>query len=290
MKNILFISFLMTLVIGEKINVVTSTTDLADIAKTIGGNRVTVTSIARGNQDPHYVEVLPSYMIKVKRADVYFMVGMELDLWAQQIIDGSRNRNLKIVDCSADVIPLEKPTGKVDASLGDIHRFGNPHYWLDPENGKLIAKQILEALISLDPDGEDLFSANYREFVHTVDMLLIELHNTYSGLKEKKIIFYHNSWPYFTRQFGLITMAFIEPKPGISPSPAHLESLINTINAGEIHVIALESYFSTDAVEFLARKTGVKYVRLSQSVGAISGVDSYPDLFRYNLNAIQSAY
>lgn len=290
MKKILFISFLMTLVLGEKINVVTSTTDLADIAKTIGGNRVNVTSIARGNQDPHYVEVLPSYMIKVKRADVYFMVGMELDLWAQQIIDGSRNRNLKIVDCSAAVIPLEKPTGKVDASLGDIHRFGNPHYWLDPENGKLIAKQILEALISLDPDSEDLFSANYREFVHTIDMLLIELHTAYSGLKGKKIIFYHNSWPYFTHQFGLITMAFIEPKPGISPSPAHLESLINTINAGEIHVIALESYFSTDAVEFLARKTGVKYVRLSQSVGAIPGVDSYPDLFRYNLNAIQSVY
>ena len=174
--------------------------------------------------------------------------------------------------------------------MGDIHRFGNPHYWLDPENGKLIAKQISEALISLEPKNKDLFSANYRGFVHSIDTLLIELHAAYSGLKGKKIIFYHNSWPYFTRQFGLITMAFIEPKPGISPSPAYLKSLINTINTGEIHVIALESYFSTDAVEYLARKTGIKYVRLSQSVGAIPGVDSYSGLFRYNLKTIQSVY
>ena len=107
--------------------VVTSTTDLADIVKQVGGDRVMVTSIARGNQDPHYVEILPSYMMKVRKADIYFMVGLELDLWAQYIIDGSRNRKLKVVDCSVEINKMEVQIGKVDASMGDLHRFGNPH-------------------------------------------------------------------------------------------------------------------------------------------------------------------
>ena len=115
-----------------KVRIVSSTTDIADIVKIIGGDHVTVTSIARGNQDPHYVEILPSYMVKVRKADIYFMVGMELDLWAQQIIDGSRNRKVMVVDCSVEINKMEVPTGQIDASMGDIHRFGNPHYWLDP--------------------------------------------------------------------------------------------------------------------------------------------------------------
>ena len=138
MNRIILIAAIALHILSAKVSVVTSTTDLADIASMIGGDRVKVVSIARGTQDPHFVEVLPSYMIKVKRADIYFKVGMELDRWAQQIIDGSRNRKLIIVDCSKDIPRLGIPEGKIDASMGDIHRYGNPHYWLDPENAKII--------------------------------------------------------------------------------------------------------------------------------------------------------
>nr|MCS5659662.1 metal ABC transporter substrate-binding protein [Dehalococcoidia bacterium] len=138
MNRIILIAAIALHILSAKVSVVTSTTDLADIASMIGGDRVKVVSIARGTQDPHFVEVLPSYMIKVKRADIFFKVGMELDQWAQQIIDGSRNRKLIIVDCSKDIPRLGIPEGKIDASMGDIHRYGNPHYWLDPENAKII--------------------------------------------------------------------------------------------------------------------------------------------------------
>jgi len=154
MKKAIILLILFSFLFG-KVNVVTSTTDLADIVKQVGGDRVMVTSIARGNQDPHYVEILPSYMMKVRKADIYFMVGLELDLWAQYIIDGSRNRKLEVVDCSVEINKMEVPIGKVDASMGDLHRFGNPHYWLDPENGKLIARMITRALSAFDVKGQE---------------------------------------------------------------------------------------------------------------------------------------
>ena len=159
-----FLSFLFA-----KVKIVTSTTDLADIVKSIGGDLVTVNSIAKGNQDPHYVEILPSYMIKVRKADIYFMVGMELDLWAQQIIDGSRNRKVLIVDCSAQINRMEVPTELVDASMGDIHRFGNPHYWLDPENGKLIARNIAEKLVLIDPKNSTIYNSNLSTFEESIN-------------------------------------------------------------------------------------------------------------------------
>ncbi len=288
MKNFWIILVMISSVFGGKIKVVTSTTDLADIVSQIGGDRVTVSSIARGNQDPHYVEVLPSYMIKVKRAHIYFMVGMELDLWAEQIIDGSRNRHLIIVDCSKDIEPMEVPTGDVDASMGDIHRFGNPHYWLDPLNGKIIAKTIKDALITQDPKSSVEYEQRYQTFIESIDNLLVGLKKQSEELHGKKVIFYHNSWPYFTRQFGLKTMAFVEPKPGITPSPGHLEKLIRTIESEDVLLMGIESYFSENAVEFLEEKTGVPYVKLSQSVGALSEADSYQNLFRVNLNALMS--
>ena len=153
-------TFLISSLMFAKINIVASTTDLADIAKTIGGDRIKVISIANGKQDHHHIEVLPSYMLKVKRADIYLKVGLELDLWANQIIDGSRNRKLTIVNCAENILPLEVPTTKINASMGDIHRMGNPHYWLDPENGKIIAENITKALISVDPVGREFYENN----------------------------------------------------------------------------------------------------------------------------------
>ncbi len=273
-----------------KVRIVSSTTDIADIVKIIGGDHVTVTSIARGNQDPHYVEILPSYMVKVRKADIYFMVGMELDLWAQQIIDGSRNRKVMVVDCSVEINKMEVPTGQIDASMGDIHRFGNPHYWLDPENGKLIARMVAEKLINHDSKNAEQYQSNLTQFENDLNSAISMWTKRFSDLREKNIIFYHNSWPYFSKRFGLITVGFLEPKPGITPSPSQLNQVINQIKENEIEVIASESYFSDRAPKFIESKTNVRTVKLAQSVGAIEGADSYINLFETNLLILAKAY
>jgi len=280
-----FLSFLFA-----KVKIVTSTTDLADIVKSIGGDLVTVNSIAKGNQDPHYVEILPSYMIKVRKADIYFMVGMELDLWAQQIIDGSRNRKVLIVDCSAEINRMEVPTELVDASMGDIHRFGNPHYWLDPENGKLIARNIAEKLVSIDPKNSTIYNSNLSTFEEAINSSMKIWSKKFEKLKGKQLIFYHNSWPYFSKRFGLITVDFLEPKPGITPSPAKLKEVIDMIKSQKINVIASESYFSDRAPNFLNSKTGIKTIKLAQSVNAIEGTNNYIQLFETNLSILAKAF
>ena len=289
MRKLIIICSLFACLYG-KVRVVSSTSDIADIVKIIGGENVTVTSIARGNQDPHYVEILPSYMVKVRKADIYFMVGMELDLWAQQIIDGSRNRKVMVVDCSVEINKMQVPTGQIDASMGDIHRFGNPHYWLDPVNGKLIARMVAEKLINHDSKNAEQYQSNLTQFENDLNSAISIWTKRFSDLRNKNIIFYHNSWPYFSKRFGLITVGFLEPKPGITPSPSQLNQVINQIKENEIEVIASESYFSDRAPKFIESKTNVITVKLAQSVGAIEGADSYINLFETNLLILAKAY
>lgn len=289
MRRLIIIISIISFLFG-KVRIVSSTTDIADIVKIIGGDHVTVTSIARGNQDPHYVEILPSYMVKVRKADIYFMVGMELDLWAQQIIDGSRNRKVMVVDCSVEINKMEVPTGQIDASMGDIHRFGNPHYWLDPVNGKLIARMVAEKLINHDSKNAEQYQSNLTQFENDLNSAISIWTKRFSDLRNKNIIFYHNSWPYFSKRFGLITVGFLEPKPGITPSPSQLNQVINQIKENEIEVIASESYFSDRAPKFIESKTNVITVKLAQSVGAIEGADSYINLFETNLLILAKAY
>ena len=289
MRRLIIIISIISFLFG-KVRIVSSTTDIADIVKIIGGDHVTVTSIARGNQDPHYVEILPSYMLKVRKADIYFMVGMELDLWAQQIIDGSRNRKVMVVDCSVEINKMEVPTGQIDASMGDIHRFGNPHYWLDPVNGKLIARMVAEKLINHDSKNAEQYQSNLTQFENDLNSAISMWTKRFSDLREKNIIFYHNSWPYFSKRFGLITVGFLEPKPGITPSPSQLNQVINQIKENEIEVVASESYFSDRAPKFIESKTNVRTVKLAQSVGAIEGADSYINLFETNLLILAKAY
>jgi len=289
MRRLIIIISIISFLFG-KVRIVSSTTDIADIVKIIGGDHVAVTSIARGNQDPHYVEILPSYMLKVRKADIYFMVGMELDLWAQQIIDGSRNRKVMVVDCSVEINKMEVPTGQIDASMGDIHRFGNPHYWLDPVNGKLIARMVAEKLINHDSKNAEQYQSNLTQFENDLNSAISIWTKRFSDLRNKNIIFYHNSWPYFSKRFGLITVGFLEPKPGITPSPSQLNQVINQIKENEIEVIASESYFSDRAPKFIESKTNVITVKLAQSVGAIEGADSYINLFETNLLILAKAY
>jgi zinc/manganese transport system substrate-binding protein len=274
---------------AAKINVVTSTTDLASITQFVGGDAVEVTSIARGTSDPHFVEVLPSYMVRVQKAKLYLKLGMDIDRWAAPIIDGSRNSNLVIVDCSKNIQPLEVPTGKVDASMGDIHTRGNPHYWLDPDNGAVIAETIADALAGVDPANTGTYQANLEKFKSALASHKSVWMETARPLQGLKMVSYHNTWPYFSRAFGVVVQDFVEPLPGIEPTPSHTARLIDLMQGQNIRVIGVEPYFSKRTPETIARETGAKIVDLPPSVGGAPGANDYFSLFDILIQRLTAA-
>jgi zinc/manganese transport system substrate-binding protein len=261
-----------------KIRVAASTNDLASIAASVGGDQVEVIAIARPNSDVHRVEVLPSYMVKVSRAKVYLKVGLGLDQWADGIIDGSRNRKLQVVDCSTDVPVLEKPTGAVNASMGDVHPNGNPHYWLDPRNGTIVAATIAEALSRADPANAAGYRARAEAFEKECKAAYDRIAAAAQALPSRTIITYHRSWSYFANAFGLQVLGTVEPVPGIPPTARHLADLVQIVKSRGVSVLIQEPYFSGDAGRFLAREGGLRVVVASASCAAPSA-GSYLDHF-----------
>ena len=257
--------FIGTQAAAAKIRVAASITDLASIASTVGGDQVECFAIARPTADVHHVEVLPSYMVRVSRADVYLKVGMQLDQWADQIIDGSRNSHLVIVDCSRDINALEKPTGQVNASMGDVHPSGNPHYWLDPRNGATVAAQVAEALGRIDAEHAADYLARAESFAKDVDSEMVKGKGVVSALPSNVVITYHASWIYLASAFGLEIAGTAEPIPGIPPTAKHLQELVDIIKQRKVGFFLQEPYFSDDAGQFLARQTGLQIIKESPS-------------------------
>ena len=292
--------FLMTIIISlggfanEKLNIVTTIPDFADFARNIGGDRVSVTSLMRGDQDPHAVEPRPSMVMQVKKADVLIRVGMDLDLWVESLIDASRNPKVMkeargYLDASQKITKLEVPEGKIDGSMGDIHIYGNPHYWTDPENIASILDQILSRLCELRSADAEYFKQNHKNYSERLGIAMQkwkELLQPYAGTA---IVTYHNSWPYFVRCFGLSIAGFVEPKPGIPPTPAHIAALVDKMKVSKTKVIIMEPYFNLKTAQSIAAKAGAKVVILSPSVGGVKGTDSYIDLFEYNVNHLADA-
>jgi zinc/manganese transport system substrate-binding protein len=242
-----------------------SITDLASIAASVGGDQVECFAIARPNADVHHIEVLPSYMVRVSRTDIYLKVGMGLDQWADQIIDGSRNDHLVIVDCSQRIEALEKPTGTVSAVLGDVHPNGNPHYWLDPRNGAIVAREVAEALGRIDPTHAADYESRAKDFAQRTDSEMAQGRQLLSGLPNRVILTYHASWVYLAHAFGLEIAGNAEPVPGIPPTGKHLQDLIDLIKQRQVTIFVQEPYFSDDAGKFLAREAGVRVVKVSPS-------------------------
>jgi len=288
MKKLLIPIFvlLISLQIFAEIKVVTTTTVIADIVKNIGGNKVSVDYLCRGDQDPHFLEVLPSYMLKLRKADIVIKIGLDLEKWLPQLIDGSRNDKLKLVDLSLEIPKKEVPTTKVDASQGDVHPYGNPHYWLDPENVKLMADEVYNALAEQDLQDADYFKTNLDNFEAKIDSKMKEWSNLISGIKQKNIITFHKSWSYFADRFGLNVIGNVEPKPGIPPAPSHNAELISTIKEGKIKVILMENYYSDSAPNQIAEVTGVKVVKAPNAVYGKEGIDSYIKLMDYIVNSL----
>jgi zinc/manganese transport system substrate-binding protein len=282
MKKILLIVTMLFLssasVFAASIKIAAALPDLGSIASYIGGDKVEVFSIAKNNSNPHFVEVLPSYMIKVSRAAMYLKCGLALDQWSDEIIDGSRNDRLVVVDCSNGVPVLQKPTGRVDASLGDVHPEGNPHYWLDPANGIIVANNILAGLKRVDPSNSDYYDANFENFKIEIEKRIADWQSKMSKLSGQKMIGYHSSWVYFSNAFNLPIAGYVEPLPGIPPTGKHLANLVSLIKRDNISLLIQEPYFPDEAPLFLARQTGIKVYKIAPSCNDVKS-DSYSKHF-----------
>jgi zinc/manganese transport system substrate-binding protein len=251
-----------------KLRVAASTNDLASIAASVGGDQVEVFAIARPTADPHRIEALPSYMVKVSRAQVFLKVGLGLDQWADAIVDGSRNSSVQIVDCSREVRVLEKPTGKVDASMGDVHPDGNPHYWLDPRNGGPVAHTIAEAFAKSDPANAEQYRARAEAFAKDAQATWQRNADVAKKLSSHAVFTYHRSWSYFADAFGLEVVNTVEPVPGIPPTARHLAELVTQAKARKVGLLLQESYFSSEGGKFLNRQAGVRLVVQAASCDA----------------------
>lgn len=283
---------------SEKIRVVTSIPDLMDIASHVGGERVEVFAIAKGYQDPHFVDAKPSYIIKLQKADVFVQVGLDLEIgWVPSLLEGSRNKQVLwggsgYVDASRGISLLQVPRGdpaKLRAE-GDIHIFGNPHFWLDPLNGKIIADNIAAGLTKVSPENESYFQQNLIAFKQKIDESIKQWLRQMQPYQGIEIFAYHNSWPYFEQRFGFKIAGFIEPKPGIAPSPKYLVKVINKMKNKNIKIIIIEPYFPKKSAELVAEHTGAVLVELAPEVGGQPGVDGYFKVFDFNINKLIEAF
>ena len=277
------------------VNVMASTEDLADLARQVGGDKVKVESIGRGYQDPHFVEAKPSFILKLAKADLLVVVGRELEIgWLPPLIQQSRNAKVQpgaegYLDASLTAKILEIPTGQITRAMGDVHPQGNPHYWLDPGNGRRVAKAIVDKLSKMDAADAAYFQSRYADF----DKRLAEAEKRWDAqmapYKGLKIVTYHRSWPNFTDRFGLDVMGYVEPRPGIPPSPSHTLDLIQEMKAQKVGIIVVEPYFDLKTPNAIARETGAKVVVLAPSVGAEAAITDYLKLFDYDVNLVVSA-
>jgi len=277
------------------LSVVTTTEDLAAIAREIGGDRAAVESIARGYQDPHFVEAKPSFILRLQKADLLIVVGRELEIgWLPPLIQQSRNAKVQVgangyLDASNQARILDIPQGQITRAMGDVHPMGNPHYWTDPENGKLIARQIAVKLAQLRPNDKAYFDQRLASFTSRLDEAgkrWLAMMTPYKGVK---VVTYHRSYPNFAERFGLDVVGYVEPRPGIPPTPQHTLDLINEMKRQNIKIIMVEPYFDLKTPNSIARQTGAEVVVLPPSVGGVKEITDYFKLFDYDLNLLVNA-
>ncbi len=285
-----------TALAAEKLAVVTTTQDLAAITAEIGGDRVNVESLARGYQDPHFVDAKPSFLVKLRRADLFIEVGRDLEIgWAPGLLQSARNPKILpggagFVDASLGVSLLELPTN-VSRSEGDVHPLGNPHYWLDPENGLVIAANIRDALSRISPADRAAFEKRYADFEAKLAQRLDGWKKAAAamGLSGAKVVSYHRSWPYFAHAFGFDVVDFVEPKPGVPPSPKHTQELIASMKSRRVRLLIVEPYFDAKLPQQIARETGATLVVLPPSVGAAPQATDYFALFDAQMDLLKRA-
>ena len=279
---------------AEKVRVVTTTTDLKALTEAVGGDFVEVDALARGNQNPHDLEVRPSLMVKVRRADLLVMNGLELDQWAEVVVQGANNPKVIAgapgrVDASQGIPVLDVPTARVDRSMGDVHPAGNPHYSLDPGMAPAVTGNILEGLARVAPPHRAIFERNRQEFLSRLALAMARWSVSMAPFKGAKVVVYHPLWSYLLTRFGLVQVGTVEDRPGIPPTPGHLTKLIVLMKQDRVKLVIVEPWSDQKLAERLAREAGVKAVILATAVGSVKGADSYIDAVDYNVNALAQA-
>ena len=278
-----------------KLTVIATTEDLASIGREIGGDRISIESIARGYQDPHFVEAKPSFILKLQKADLLIVVGRELEIgWLPPLITQSRNSKIQpgadgYLDASLQVEILEIPTGQITRAMGDVHPQGNPHYWMDPENGKRIAKQIADKLSEIRPADREYFQQRLADFTTRLDAAEKRWLAQMAPYKGTKVVTYHRSFPNFAERFGLDIVGYVEPKPGIPPTPQHTLDLINEMKRQNVKIVLVEPYFDLKTPNAIGRETGAQVLVMPPSVGGTKDVTDYFKLFDYDINLLVEA-
>src|SRR6266851_1540729 len=279
-----------------KLNVISSTEDLASLAAEVGGDRITVESIAKGYQDPHFVEPKPSFLLKLRHADLLILVGLDLEIgWLPPLITQSGNGKIQpaapgYLDVSQFAEILEIPQGAVTRAEGDVHPLGNPHYWLDPDNGRRIAKGIAGKLTEMDTADGALFQQRFQDF----EKRLLAAEQKWDGemkpYRGRKVVTYHRSLPNFAKHFGLDVIGYVEPRPGIPPTPSHTLELIQLMKRENCKIILVEPYFDLKTPQSIARETGAQVVVYLPSVGGVKEVTTYFQLFDYDIALLTKAF
>ena len=279
-----------------KLNVITSTEDLASIAAEIGGDRITAEAIAKGYQDPHFVEPKPSFLLKLQKADLLAVVGLQLEIgWLPPLVTQSRNSKIQegnpgYLDMSQFCEILEIPTTQVTRAMGDVHPLGNPHYWLNPENGRRMAKAFETKFGELRPADKAYFAERDADFDKRLTAAEKRWDEQMAPYRGRKVITYHRSWPNFCERFGLVVVDYVEPKPGIPPTPVHTLEVINTMKRDSIKLILVEPYFDLRTPNSIAQATGGTVAVLMPSVGGVKEITDYFKLFDYDINLLSQPF
>jgi len=297
--NATFITFVLCAVCCQasgqtKLKVVTTTLDMADFAEQVGGDRAEVYPIFTGKYDIHFFEPRPSQVIKLREADLLIVAGLDIDIWIRALIDAARNPRVLFgasgyVDPSVGVRPIQVPEGRIDGSMGDVHPYGNPHFWFTQENVRIAVNNICEGLSRVSPENAQVFTERKDLYLKEVERTCGELHAKLAPLKGAKMVEYHQSWDYFADEFGLEIVATLEPKPGIPPSPAHLSEVVATMKSAGARLLLVEPYYPQKPVQFVVKQTGAKVLRLPLYLGGKEGITTYLDNLRYNVNSIVEA-
>ena len=278
-----------------QLRVVTTTPDLAALAKEIGGAAVEVTALAKPTEDPHFVDAKPSHIVTLNRADLLIEGGAELELgWLPALLQNVRSAKIAAgspgrISASRGVTMLDVPT-TFDRSRGDVHALGNPHFMLDPVNAKLIAAQIAEHLGRIQPASAAQFQANLQRFNGTLDAKLAQWQAALAPYRGAKIVTYHRDFSYLAQRFNLDVVATLEEKPGIAPSPAHIAQVISTMKAQNARVILVQPYQNRRTAETVARQTGATVLDMPHQPGVAPDTATYFALMDYLVRTLVGAF
>jgi len=278
----------------DKIRVVTTIPDLKALTDEVGGDLVDVESLARGTQNAHELEIRPSLMLKLRRADLLIENGLELDSWAEVAVQGANNPKIirgapGRIDASRGIQVLDVPAARVDRSMGDVHPLGNPHYSLDPGQAPIITQNIVDGLARLAPDERAAFEKNRQAFLARLNEAMARWAQTLEPVKGAKVVVYHPQWIYVLNRFGLVQAATLEDRPGIPASPAHLTRIIRQMKEERIKVLIVEPWNDVKLATRVADEAGAKAVVLASMVGGVKGTDSYIAALDHNVNALAQA-